>query len=117
MAREGLFDEIFQRYYPLAHYRSAESFAETHLEKASRLYRWGAGVLLALCMLLWVAIRRLRRRANEALAMADLRSRFLASISHELRTPLNGVLGIASVLSSTALDRTQREYVGLIRSS
>ncbi|MCC6262704.1 MAG: response regulator, partial [Bryobacterales bacterium] len=40
-----------------------------------------------------------------------------ASISHELRTPLNGVLGIASVLSSTALDRTQREYVGLIRSS
>lgn len=117
MAREGKFDEVFQRYYPLAHYRSAESFAETRTEKSYRLFRWGAAALFVLCVLLWIALHRFRRRADEAVAMADLRSRFLASISHELRTPLNGVLGIASVLSSTPLDRTQREYVGLIRSS
>ena len=69
------------------------------------------------CVLFWIAIQRFRRKAAETLAMSDLRSRFLARISHEFRTPLNGVLGIASVLSSTDLDRTQREYVGLIRSS
>lgn len=117
MAREGTLDKIFQRYYPLAHYRSAETFAETQSEKSSRLFQWGAGALFALCALLWMAMQRLRRRARQAVEMAGLRTRFLASISHELRTPLNGVLGIASALSSTPLDRTQREYVGLIRSS
>ncbi len=117
MAREGALDEIFQRYYPLAHYRSAESFAETETEKSSRLLRWGASALFVICVLLWITAQKFRRRADETRAMADLRSRFLARISHEFRTPLNGVLGIASVLSATSLDRTQREYVELIRSS
>lgn len=117
MAREGEFDEISQRYYPLAHYRSAESFAETGTERSFRLLRWGASGLFVTCVLFWIAIQRFRRRAAETLAMADMRSRFLARISHEFRTPLNGVLGIASVLSATDLDRSQQEYVGLIRSS
>ncbi len=117
MAREGALDDIFYRYYPLAHYRSAESFAETSTEKSFRLLRWSASALFVTCVLFWIAIQRFRRKAAETLAMSDLRSRFLARISHEFRTPLNGVLGIASVLSSTDLDRTQREYVGLIRSS
>lgn len=117
MAREGTLDQIFQHYYPLAHYRSSESFAETPTERSFRLFKWSAAGLFAICALLGISMRRFRRKADEAVAMADLRTRFLASISHELRTPLNGVLGIASALSSTTLDRTQREYVGLIRSS
>jgi signal transduction histidine kinase/CheY-like chemotaxis protein len=117
MAREGLLDEIFQAYYPLSHYRSPETFAETETERTRRLLRWGALGLAALCAALWMGLQRSRRNAHAALAMAEMRSQFLASISHELRTPLNGVLGLASALDATSLDRTQREYVSLIRSS
>jgi signal transduction histidine kinase/CheY-like chemotaxis protein len=117
MAREGVLDEIFQAYYPLSHYRSAETFAETQTERARRMVRWGVAGLAALCGVMWIGLRRSRRKAAAAVEMAEMRARFLANISHELRTPLNGVLGLASVLDSTALDRTQKEYVGLIRSS
>lgn len=55
------------------------------------------------------------RDAAEAANRA--KSQFLANVSHELRTPLNGVLGIAEVLASTALDERQREMLDTIRAS
>ncbi|MCZ2155262.1 MAG: response regulator, partial [Bryobacterales bacterium] len=117
MARDDTLDSIFQRYYPLAHYRSADTFAETETERSARMFRWSAATLLALCGGLWISMHRLRRRADEAMATAEQRTRFLATISHELRTPLNGVLGIATALASTELDHEQQEYVRLIRGS
>jgi signal transduction histidine kinase/NO-binding membrane sensor protein with MHYT domain/CheY-like chemotaxis protein len=65
------------------------------------------------------------RWAQEVLAQARdaaeaanrAKSEFLANVSHELRTPLNGVLGIAEVLTHTALDPRQREMVETIRTS
>ena len=65
------------------------------------------------------------RWATEVLAQARdaaetanrAKSEFLANVSHELRTPLNGVLGIAEVLTHTALDERQREMVETIRVS
>lgn len=50
-------------------------------------------------------------RANQA------KSIFLATMSHEIRTPMNGVLGMASLLSETALTAEQHEYADTIRSS
>jgi CheY-like chemotaxis protein len=38
-------------------------------------------------------------------------------MSHEIRTPLNGVIAVADVLAGTELTHSQKEMVGLIRSS
>ena len=51
------------------------------------------------------------RKANEA------KSRFVANMSHELRTPLNGIIGMAELLTTSKLDREQRESTEIIHTS
>ncbi len=57
----------------------------------------------------------------EALQKAEAgsvaKSEFLANMSHEIRTPLNGVVGMAEVLSRTALDDAQRDMMEVILNS
>jgi PAS domain S-box-containing protein len=72
-------------------------------------------------------LRNIDKQKRSELALAKARdaaeaanrakSEFLANMSHEIRTPLNGVMGVASALGRTRLDRNQREMVGLIESS
>ena len=65
-----------------------------------------------------IEMREELRRALDLVSMAsEAKSRFLATMSHEIRTPLNGVIGLTDVLENSRLDPTQREIVGLIRSS
>jgi CheY-like chemotaxis protein/two-component sensor histidine kinase len=40
---------------------------------------------------------------------------FLASLNHEVRTPLSGIVGMLDLLSETALDEDQREYLSAAR--
>jgi len=61
----------------------------------------------------------IRQRAKEDLQLAKAsaesanraKSEFLTTMSHEMRTPMNAILGMADLLSESALDEEQRDYV------
>ncbi len=53
--------------------------------------------------------------AKVAEAANKAKSEFLANMSHEIRTPMNAVIGMAGLLSSTALSPQQQLFVAGIR--
>lgn len=90
-----------------------------------------AGVTLSiavagLCYCL-IRFRRLKARARQLELEVEHNTRqivealhtkklFLTNMSHELRTPLNGLLGMASLLAQTPLNKEQSSYMETIRS-
>ncbi|WP_108483692.1 PAS-domain containing protein [Oceaniglobus ichthyenteri] len=60
------------------------------------------------------ALEAERQRAEAA---NRAKSAFLANMSHEIRTPMNGVVGMADLLSGSALTPEQTLYVDTIRTS
>ncbi len=57
------------------------------------------------------------RAREDALAASKAKSEFLSSMSHEIRTPVNVILGMAELLSETALTGEQRRFLEVMRSN
>jgi two-component system sensor histidine kinase/response regulator len=83
---------------------------------------WSEALQINVCVAHDMTVRKqleleLIRSGKAAEAASLAKSQFLATISHEIRTPMNGILGMTDMVLGTELNRDQREYLEIAKSS
>jgi len=58
---------------------------------------------------------KVKERTLELERTSQYKSEFLANMSHEIRTPMNAIMGMTHLMSKTAMNVTQSNYVGKIK--
>lgn len=61
-----------------------------------------------------ISLKEIRINNLEAVRLAEIRARFLATMAHELRTPLNGITGISELMLERRLKESEAKDVRTI---
>lgn len=104
----------------MADYKANEGIAELRAgtDKVNSMNLLNGGLILfVIIVIAWFLSRnfayekQLLKTKEQAIAIADERTNFLASMSHEIRTPLNSIVGFTDLLGRTNLDNEQKEML------